>query len=197
MPNVLLVVDMLDGFLEPGRTLYCGDEARKIIPNVQQLIETERAGGSRIIFLCDNHDPDDLEFQMFPPHCIRGTDEAKVIPELQAYAEEVLPKRRYSGFFETDLEERLREAAPEKIIICGVCTDICVMHTAADSRNRDYIVEVPTDCVATFDPEAHTYALQHMEKILGVRLVASVAAEPAGLRGPPAGKRHGGILSLP
>jgi len=46
-----------------------------------------------------------------------------------------------------------------------------VMHTVADARNRDYLVEVPADCVATFDQEAHRYALQHMENILGARVV--------------------------
>ncbi len=172
MPNVLIVVDMLRGFLEPGRALYCGDNARKIIPHVQRLIEAEQARGSRIIFLADTHDPDDLEFRMFPPHCIRGTEEAQVIPELRQYATEVIPKRRYSGFYETDLEQRLKRASPQKVIICGVCTDICVMHTAADARNRDYPVEVPINCVATFDADAHGYALQHMERILGVKLVA-------------------------
>ena len=60
----------------------------------------------------------------------------------------------------------------EKISICGVCTDICVMHTTADARNRDYTVEVPIDCVATFDPDAHRYALDHMEKILGAKLTS-------------------------
>ena len=50
------------------------------------------------------------------------------------------------------------------------------MHTAADARNRDYDVEIATDGVATFDPEAHTYALQHMEKILGARLVREMAS---------------------
>ena len=53
------------------------------------------------------------------------------------------------------------------------------MHTTADARNRDYIVEVPTDCVASFNPEAHRYALQHMESILGATLV-DVAALSAG-----------------
>ena len=67
---------------------------------------------------------------------------------------------------------------PEKVVICGVCTDICVMHTAADARNRDYDVEVPVDSVATFDPEAHAYALQHMEKILGVRLLPETVSTP-------------------
>ena len=52
------------------------------------------------------------------------------------------------------------------------------MHTASDVRNRDYGVEIPTDCVATFNPEAHKYGLEHMEKILGAKLVKAAAASP-------------------
>ncbi len=173
MSNVVLVVDMLVGFMESGHNLYCGDDSRGIIPKVQRLIEREQAEGSSVIFICDNHDPDDLEFQMFPEHCIKGTSEAEVIAELAKYEGEVIHKKRYSAFFETDLEQRLKALSPDKIIICGVCTDICVMHTASDARNRDYTVEVPVECVATFDPQAHEYALDHMKKILGVRIVDS------------------------
>ena len=114
---------------------------------------------------------DDKEFEVFPPHCVRGTEEAEIIPELQQFADEVIPKIRFSGFYGTNLDERLRELNPDKIIVVGDCTDICVMHTVADARNRDYLVEVPADCVATFDQEAHRYALQHMEKILGAKVV--------------------------
>ena len=176
MVNAVIVVDMLVGFLEAEHNLYCGDDARKIIPNIARLIEREQASGSQVFFICDNHDPDDLEFKMFPEHCVRGTEEANIIPELARYKGEVLPKKRYSGFFGTDLEQRLADVSPEKVVICGVCTDICVMHTAVDARNRDYEVEVPVDCVATFGPEAHVYALQHMEKILGAKLVYETAA---------------------
>jgi len=55
--------------------------------------------------------------------------------------------------------------------VCGVCTDICVMHTVGDARDRDYEVEVPANCVATFNPKAHRFALEHMEKILGAKVV--------------------------
>ena len=173
MSNVVLVIDMLVGFLEKGHNLYCGGDARGIIPNVRRLIEDEHAKGSKVIFVCDTHERDDLEFQMFPVHCVTGTEEAELIPELSGYPGDVLRKRRYSAFFETDLAQRLQKLGPQKVIICGVCTDICVMHTTADARNRDYLVEVPTDCVATFDPEAHEHALQHMDKILGAKLVRS------------------------
>jgi nicotinamidase-related amidase len=54
--------------------------------------------------------------------------------------------------------------------VVGVCTDICVLHTVADARNRDYNVEVPAECVASFDAQEHQWALRHMEKILGAKI---------------------------
>jgi nicotinamidase/pyrazinamidase len=171
MANVVLVVDMLRGFCEEGYPLYVGETIRQIIPNIRRLLDEETARGSHIIFLCDSHAPDDKEFEMFPPHCIQGTEEAEIIPELRQFADGVIAKTRFSCFHGTNLEERLRALKPEKIIVVGVCTDICVMHTVADARNRDYLVEVPADCVATFDQEAHRYALRHMGKILGARVV--------------------------
>ena len=173
--TVLLVVDMLKGFLEPGHNLYCGDDALKIIPNVVSLLEKQSAAGTKIFFINDNHAPNDLEFQMFPVHCVTGTEETDVIDELQKYTTNtnMINKNRYSGFFNTDLEIQLTHIKPAKLIICGVCTDICVLHTASDARNRDYPVEVPIDCVATFDPYAHKWALLHMEQILGVKLFES------------------------
>ena len=113
---------------------------------------------------------------MFPRHCVAGTPETEVIPELADIPGEKIYKRRYSGFFDTPLEARLREINPEKIIIVGVCTDICVFFTAADARNRDYAVEVPVDCVASFDEEAHGFALKQMQKVLGVKLVGGGSA---------------------
>jgi len=172
LANAVLVVDMLRGFLEEGYPLYIGENSRRIIPNIQRLLERELGQGSKIFFICDNHDPDDLEFKMFPPHCIEGTVEAEVIPELAKYPGEIIAKKRYSGFFGTSLEEKLSQLKPKKLIICGVLTNICVMHTTADARNRDYEVEVPTDCVASPDDEAHHFALEHIEKVLGARLTA-------------------------
>ena len=174
MANAVLVVDMLRGFMEEGHPLYLGEGPRRIIPNIQNLLKNELARGSTIIYLCDNHDPDDLEFEMFPPHCIAGTEEAEIVPELKDYEGEIIPKKRYSGFFGTELEARLKEINPEKLINCGVLTNICVMHTTADARNRDYVVEIPVNCVASPDEAAHNFALEHMNKVLGAKLVEEV-----------------------
>ena len=175
MTNAVIVIDMVVGFLEPGHNLYIAD-ARNTIGPIQRLLDRETAAGSEILFLCDTHVPNDLEFKMFPVHCVEGTEEPKVIPELDRYPGARIPKRRYSGFFGTDLEQRLAAAAPEKVTVVGVCTNICVLHTTADLRNRDYRVEVPEDCVATFDAEAHRFALDHMKNILGATVIESAKA---------------------
>lgn len=183
MSNAIVVIDMVRGFLEEGNPLYLGERARRIIPNIQRLLKHEIEKGSRVFFLCDNHAPDDPEFAMFPPHCITGTAEAEVIPELAHFSKspgEIIPKRRFSCFLETDLDEKLKAFAPDKLIVCGVVTDICVLHTVFDARGRDYEVDIPLDCVAAFDERAHHFALEHMEKVLGARLVGSQTAIKGG-----------------
>ena len=171
MANAVLVIDMLRGFMEEGCPLYGGEKARKIIPNIQRLLKKEISKGSKIFFICDNHDADDLEFKMFPPHCIAGTKESEVISELAKFPGEIITKKRYSAFYGTDLEQKLKKLKPSKLIMCGVLTDICVMHTVADARNRDYKVEIPVNCIASPNEAAHRFALEHMEKVLGARLV--------------------------
>ncbi|MBI2866545.1 MAG: cysteine hydrolase [Chloroflexi bacterium] len=172
MANAVLVIDMVRGFVEEGHALYF-PEARRIVPAVAQLLEEEVARGSHILYLCDNHDPDDLEFRMFPRHCVAGTPETEVIPELKMYPGDYVPKKRFSAFYGTTLGDRLAALKPDKVIVVGVCTDICVMHTVGDARDRDYTVEVPARCVATFDREAHRFALKHMDKVLGATVVGA------------------------
>lgn len=170
--RVVVVTDMLRGFLEPGRPLDVGDAGRAIIPAVRQRLLDERARGATILWIADNHAPDDAEFRMWPAHCIAGTDEAEVVPALADLVEpgNVLPKTRYSGFYGTDLDARLAALRPDTVTVLGVCTDICVYHTAADARARDYRVVVPADCVATFDPAAHDFALDHLRRVLGATI---------------------------
>jgi nicotinamidase/pyrazinamidase len=167
--DVIFVIDMVKGFLEPGCPLYCGPESRKIIPCVIQLLSENK--GKHIFYVCDHHAPDDKEFKMFPPHCIAGTAEAELIKELKPYPGTIIPKTSFSAFYKTDLEERLKEINPKRVIVAGVCTDICVLYTVADLRARDYDVEVPASCVASFDPKGHSWAIQHMEKVLGAKIL--------------------------
>ncbi len=176
---------MVRGFLEEGNPLYCGARARRIIPNIQTLLDKELEQGARALFLCDRHAPDDPEFAMFPAHCVEGTPQAELIPELAGYQGEVIPKRHFSAFYGTTLDERLADIKPDKLIVCGVCTDICVLHTVADARNRGYPVEVPVDCVASISEAGHCFALEHMEKVLGAELTAVSPGEAEPCQFPP------------
>ena len=170
--RALLVIDMQRGFLEDGYPLFCGEEARRIIPFVSRLVKQELGQGTPVFFSADAHAPNDREFKIFPPHCIQGTTEAEIIPELAIYLPRstLIATSSYSAFFDTVLHERLQEAGIQKLIVCGVCTDICVMHTVADVYYRGYDIEVRGDCVASFDSDAHAFALHHMEHVFGARI---------------------------
>ena len=128
--------------------------------------------GVRVVYLTDNHLPNDAEFAMFPPHALVGTKGAEVVPELApANGDVVITKRRYSGFFGTDLDITLRERGVDTLRLVGDCTNICVLYTAADARNLGYAVEVLQDAVTSFDEEAHRDALRELEKTLGATIL--------------------------
>ncbi len=80
-------------------------------------------------------------------------------------------KRRYSAFFGTDLDLTLRELGVTELELVGVCTQICVLYTAADARMLNYNITVRKECVASFDEDAHAFALKEMEKTLGVKVL--------------------------
>jgi nicotinamidase-related amidase len=163
---------MLNDFLEEEGALYCGPASRAIVPFVTRKIREAREAGEPVFFICDRHTPDDREFEMFPAHCIAGTAGAGVTPELvHREGDLVIPKRRFSAFYGTDLDLHLREMGVEELVLVGVCTNICVFFTAADARMRNYRVTVPREGVASFDEEAHSFALGQMEKVLGVEVV--------------------------
>ena len=171
--RALIVVDMQRGFLEEGYPLFCGDEARRIIPAVRRTVEEALDQGIPVFFTADAHEQNDREFAIYPPHCIRGTVEAEIIPELALYLDRgtLIETVTYSAFFDTDLHQRLQELEVEELTFCGVCTDICVLHTVADAYFRGYRITVRRDGVASFDPEAHRFGLRHMETVFGARLI--------------------------
>ncbi len=166
--DAIVVVDALNGFLQPGYPLYCGDDARSIIPNVVSLLAS-RPDAARV-FVCDSHRESDPEFGVFPPHCIEGTDEARVISELEAFPGRIVKKQTFDGFFGTDLADVLDELAPQRVYVVGVCTDICVLYTVAGLRLRGFEVIVPKKCVASFDKDSHEWALGHFVNVLGAKV---------------------------
>jgi len=166
--KALIIVDMLNDFVDEKGALYCGNTAKSIIPFIQERLTSYRNQKDLIIYLCDSHDEDDKEFEKFPKHSVEGTWGGEVIPELSPMAgETVIPKKRYSGFHGTDLEHVLKSAGVDEVEVVGVCTSICVMDTVGGLANRDYKTTVPVKGVADFDQKMHQFSLKRMEKIYG------------------------------
>ena len=171
MAKALLVIDMLKDFLYKDGALCIGD-AKDLIRNVSERVNEWRASGNPVIYIMDRHLPQDAEFKMFPPHCLVGEKGGEVIDELAPQEGDFkISKRRYSAFFGTDLDLTLRELNVTELELAGVCTQICVLYTAADARMLNYDVTVRRECVASFDPEAHEFALKEMERTLGVKVI--------------------------
>lgn len=176
--QALIVVDMQNGFLRDGA--LASERCLAVLPAVVGEVEAALGRGDVVIFTADTHEPDDLEFQIFPPHCVRGSEEAELVEELRGYLKQqdvwLVAKRRYSAMFETELEGLLHRYGVRRVRICGVCTDICVLHTTADLRNRDVSVTVAASATATFDAPGHpgddvqAQTLAHMAGILGAEV---------------------------
>jgi nicotinamidase-related amidase len=170
--SALLVIDMLNDFVAPDGALYVGDTVKHIIPEIQKKISKYRADGAPVIYICDSHDKDDTEFQMFAPHCVAETKGAEVYKDLRPNPGEIIIlKKRYSAFFGTNLDEVLKEKHIDTLELCGVCTNICILYTCADARMRGYHVTVDRRSVDSFDHVAHEFSLKEMERVLGAKIV--------------------------
>jgi nicotinamidase/pyrazinamidase len=171
--KAIIVIDLLVGFCRRGA--LAGPRLDAITPRVVAHLERERVAGAGLVFLVDTHTVDDPEFAMFPPHCVQGSGEDELVPELRGLAAQghVVRKRHFSGFHETTLEDVLRRLAPDVVEVVGVCTDICVLHTVAGLRDRGYSVVVHADMVETYDAPGHDgdemnrFALTHLRDVLG------------------------------
>lgn len=170
--KALLVIDMLNDFINENGSLYTGEAGKNIIGFVVNKIKTFRGNGYQVIYICDNHENDDKEFEMFHPHCIANSEGSKIINELDVKkGDKVIKKRRYSSFFGTDLDLYLREKEIDELYLVGVCTNICVLYTAADARNLGYNVNIYKDGVASFNQEAHYFALNEAKSTLGCKIL--------------------------
>ncbi|MBU0988478.1 MAG: cysteine hydrolase [Proteobacteria bacterium] len=166
--KALIIVDMLNDFVDKNGVLYCGDTVLPIIPFIKERLRAFRDQGDVVIYLQDSHDSDDKEFERFPRHSIAGTWGSEVIPELVPLpGEAVIPKKRFSGFFGTGLENLLASAGVAQVEVVGVCTSISVMDTVGGLANRDYKATVPVQGVADFNPEFHQFSLNRMREIYG------------------------------
>ncbi len=169
MKVAILVIDMLNDFITGKRMIK---QAKEIVPRIRELLEHARRLGLPVIYAKDAHVPGvDKEFELWGEHAVAGTPGADVVPELKpAKGDFVVEKRRYSAFFQTDLDLLLRELGVKRIVLVGVATDVCVQHTAADAFFRGYQIVIVKDCVSATNEQANDRSIEYMRKVYGASL---------------------------
>ncbi len=168
--KALIVVDMLNDFLRDDGALPV-PAAKTIIPSIQKLLVGARQKGWKVIYLADNHAENDKEFEIWGRHSVKGTTGAQVIEELAPKPGDiVIPKTRYSGFYNTNLDAILKKNKVDSLIVAGTLTDICVLYTTADARNRDMNVVIVSDATATLNSERQMWALEHAKSVLNAQV---------------------------
>ena len=168
--TAILVVDMLNDFLKPGGKMVL-DIGKVIIEPSSRLLERARNNRIPIVYVNDSHRPglrQDREFKKRAEHCIEGTWGAEVIRELKPQEGDfVVKKRRFSGFYETDLDLTLKDLKIDTVIIIGVVTNICVRSTVHDAFFRGYKVIIPRDCVMATGEREQESSLYDIETHFG------------------------------
>ena len=162
----ILVVDLLNVFVTGS--LAC-DRGKAIVPATAELLDAAREKGIPVIFCNDAHIAGiDRELKLWGDHAIAGTKGAEVIPELKLSDKDyVVPKRRYSGFFQTDLDILLKELGVKTVVMTGLHAHMCVRHTSADAYCLGYDVVVAKQATDSFTEEDYIGGLAYLKTCYG------------------------------
>ena len=177
--TALIVVDMQNSFLHPdGENTW--PSARDCVPNVLALIGAAESGGAVIVHAADRHREGflDWEHRRLPEHCVTGGFNASFYDGFgpQGRAREIeIVKRRYSAFFATELGLFLREQEVDRVVICGVKTNVCVRATAQDAFAHGFDVIVAGDATGSNRPHLAQASLEDLDRYFG-RVVQTQAA---------------------
>lgn len=169
--DLLVVVDMVNGFVNEGA--LADAKINKITQNIVACIEKAKTQGIKIVAFKDCHEVGDEEFKKFPPHCLKGTRESELIPELQKYKKDMqlIEKNTTNGFITPEFYYIANYNEFDNVYVVGCCTDICVQDFVTsylrfnkENRRKTNVVVLEDACY-TFDAPNHNAELEHYEAI--------------------------------
>lgn len=165
--TAVLVIDVLGGSTGPIPGL------ESMAQQAVRIVRAARAKGVPVIFANDAHIAAiDREVELWGEHGIAGTDAARPLAAFDVQdGDFVVPKRRYDGFFQTDLDLTLRELGCDTLIAFGCDTNICVLQTLAGAYFRGYKTIVPADACATFLIGTQQAGLEYFARCYDSRIV--------------------------
>ena len=188
-------VDVQADFMLPGGKLYVPG-AEKLLPNIRRLTDAARQGQVFLVSHGCYHAPDDPEFTTFPPHCVKGTPGARLVPEaltdrvvtvpnepaaalpddLSRYQQIVLEKQTLDIFESTHAEELVKRLGPEvEFVVFGVVTEYCVRLAAKGLLERGRQVSVVQDAIETISSDDGNRTIAELQA-LGARLITTEQA---------------------
>ena len=185
-------VDVQADFMLPGGKLYVPG-AEKLLPNIRRLTDAARQDRVFLISHGCYHTPDDPEFATFPPHCVKGTPGANMIPEamtarvvtvpneaaaalpddLSGYQQILLEKQTLDIFKSAHADELVKRFGPEvEFVVFGVVTEYCVALAAKGLLERGRRVSVVQDAIETLNSADGNRTVAELQA-LGARIITT------------------------
>ena len=178
--KTLIVIDYQNDFIDLNGALNIGSVGPTIEDNIYNLVNNYLEDSQLVVFTMDFHKKDlwqaHPESKSFPMHCLEGTEGANLYGKLSKFTDDdrVLLIKKNSFLMPTEQLEKIVDFSDE-ITLVGVVTDICVLQQAIAlyniSNNRQKYIDfyIKENCCASFDPDAHKYALNYMKNTLGFK----------------------------
>jgi nicotinamidase/pyrazinamidase len=190
--TVFWEVDAQADFMLPQGKLYVPG-AERILPNIERLVAAAIEAGALVVSSGDSHPDGDVEFERFPPHCLRGTPGARIVPQglaanfctipndasrampshVLSFPQVIFEKQTLDVFDNPHagaLVERL--PADADYVVFGVVTEYCVKCAAKGLLDRHRKVSIVRDAIEALDSEAGRKALGELQG-LGARLIST------------------------
>ena len=188
--RAFILIDFTNDLIADDGVLTCGKPAQAIEPIAIQYMKKFINNGDFVVVCCDSHDEPDQNDQLDPyhpenvtflRHNIHGSWGEDLYGEVKTTWEEIhkshpfesvyFRKIRFSAFVGTKLDIWLRSRDVTEVVLAGVCTHICVLHTAIDAYNHGYKISIADDATVSDNPTNKDFAIDHMHNLLNANII--------------------------
>jgi nicotinamidase-related amidase len=166
----LVVIDLANDFVFPGGVIAAAggaayqERAQALLPGLARLLGAAREAGITVVYATDAHTKEDSELKKWPPHAMKGTWNAAIVPAVAPReGDVVIEKTTYSPFASSDIDAELKRRGIRKLYITGLHTDCCARHTSGDAFQKGYDLVWVTDALQAFTDEAHRGGLEYFK----------------------------------
>ena len=179
--TVFVDIDTQFDFMDHRGSLYVPG-AEDIVDNIKKLFDYAKEHKIKILSSVDAHTVDDLEFKLFPAHCIKGTpgnqkieastcndniiieNRVQEITESMVGHEQIIVESQTFDIFESiNTDEIIKKLVACNYVVFGVATDYCVKAAVLGLLKRGYNVSLVTDATKAITKEGKENSLNEME----------------------------------